>query len=614
MRQREFNFSRAKGPAARPPTVRVHLESDEIIVDNFAGGGGASSGLGIALGRDPFVAINHDASAIAMHKANHPTTKHYITDVWDVDPVEATEGRPVALAWFSPDCTHFSKARGGKPRSQRIRGLAWIAVKWGKAVAPRVICLENVEELTTWGPLHERHTHGCTLRKSRKRKKLGMVPCLKRCTFHQPIRERAGETWREFLAELRAIGYVVEWKLLKACDYGAPTTRRRLFLIARRDGKPIVWPQPTHGPDRAAPFRTAAECIDWSVPCPSIFARKKILKPKTEARIARGVRVYVMDALRPFIVPTNHGGYTASGAARADLRIHDVDAPMPTITGSRRGAHAIVVPTLLKAKTYGGGGNNAMSADQPIGAITASKRGEYAVAAAYMIHRSNGERPGQLPRIYNAENPIGTIVSQGQKHAVCVAFLNKHQGGHESSSGGQAATRPLDTITAQRNKSVTVAHLMKYQGTSTGSAADEPAPTITAGTRTDAKRGTGGKLAVVETRLERPEMVAAFLSRYNGKSTGQSAGSPIGTIDTTDRYALVTVTIDGEDYVIVDIGMRMLTPRELYACQGFEQSYIIDPIGPRSKKLTKTEQIRMVGNSVPPPIVAAIARAQLEAA
>lgn len=553
----------------RPPVIRAYL-GDEIIADSFAGGGGASLGIELALGRSPDLAVNHDPEAIAMHAANHPTTEHRIESVWEVDPREACRGRRVALAWFSPDCKHHSKAKGGKPREQKIRGLAWVAVTWAQRVRPRVIALENVEEFRDWGPLH------------RTGPRAG-----------QPIAARRGQTFAAFCRKLERLGYVVEHRLLRACDYGAPTTRRRLFLIARCDGRPIVWPTPTHGP-LARPYRTAAEVIDWSIPCPSIFNRERPLADKTLARIARGIRKFVLESARPFVIPVNHGG-----VGRRDHRVHDIAEPLPTITGGQRGGHAVVAPVVLKAKTHGGGGNDAMSAAEPLRTVTASKRGEFAIAVPYLVHRSNGERQGQAPRIYDVEAPLGTIVAQGQKHALCAAFLAKHYGDRVTGGwpGGSAADRPMDTVTVRDHHSLVAANLIRYNGDRSGA---------------ERVSEVGVPIGTLDT-ARRYGLVAAFLARYNGTSTGQQPDAPIGTLDTTDRYALVTVTINGEPYVIVDIGMRMLTPRELFRAQGFSDDYEIAPEY-AGKPLTKTAQIRMCGNSVSPPIAAAIVRAQFQEA
>jgi DNA (cytosine-5)-methyltransferase 1 len=351
-------------------------------------------------------------------------------------------------------------------------------------------------------------------------------------------------------------------------------------MIARCDGAAIVWPAPTHGKGGELlglqPYLTAAGCIDWTIPCPSIFDRSKPLADKTLARIARGIRKFVLEAARPFVIPVNHGG-----AGRRDHRVHDVDAPLPTITGGQRGGHAVVEPVLAPF----------VSADYGV------RRGQLALAP-YLVHRSNGERPGQEPRIYDATRPLGTIVAQGQKHALCTAFLAKHFGGNESASGGTAADMPVDTVTARDHHSVVAAHLIKFRGTSeqhldaSAHSLDEPTPTISA---------QGWHLAEV----------AAFLVRYNGTGDAEPVDKPCGALTAKPRFGLVTVTIDGEEYAIVDIGMRMLEPRELFRAQGFHDAYQIAPPGPNGKPLSKTAQIRMCGNSVSPPVAAAIVRANL---
>lgn len=579
--------------ATRPPAVRAFL-GDELVVDNFAGGGGASSGIAAAIGRAPDIAVNHDAEAIAMHQANHPETRHYLESVWKVDPKTACGGKSVALAWFSPDCKHHSKAKGGKPRDQKIRGLAWVAVRWAHAVKPRVIALENVEEFKDWGPLHRRHTNGCRAVVARRVKE-----CERRgCRFGMPILERKGETFRAFVRKLERLGYVVEWKLLRACDYGAPTTRRRLFLVARCDGRRIAWIPPTHGPGTRFPHRTAAECIDWSIPCPSIFERERPLADKTMARIARGIRKFVLDASRPFIIPVNHGG-----VGRRDHRVHSIDDPVPTVTGGQRGGHALVAPVLVPyhSDRRPGEGSRARAADEPLPTQDTSNR--FALAIPYLVHRSNGERQGQAPRIYDPKKPLGTIVAQGQKHALCTAFLAKHYSDRPTGGwpGGASLERPIDAVTVRDHHSLVAAHLIKFQGTSeahlsaSASSMESPAPGITA---------QGEKLAAVY----------AFLVRYNGTGDAEAVDRSIPTLTSKPRFGLVTVTVDGEEYVVVDIGMRMLTPRELFRAQGFPDEYQIDPPGPDGKPLTKTAQIRMCGNSVCPPLAAAIVRAQLEAA
>lgn len=505
--------------------VRVQLEG-EIIVDSFAGGGGASCGIEWATGRSPDIAINHDAEAIALHAANHPETRHYCENVWKVDPVQACAGRPVGLMWLSPDCKHFSKAKGGKPVEKKVRGLAWVAVRWAKAVAPRIIVLENVEEFQTWGPV---------------------------LSNGRPCPMRKGLTFRRFVGRLRALGYAVEWRELRACDYGAPTTRRRLFLIARCDGQPIQWPAPTHGKGTAQPWRTAAECIDWSIPCPSIFLSADqgkaigVRRPLAEAtlrRIARGVRRYVIEAGDPFIVPVSHSG---------DTRAHSVREPLRTITGSSRSTHALAIPTLINTR--------------------------------------NGERDGQAPRVRDIAQPLPTVTAMGSQGALVTAFLAKHYGGHETP--GSSLAQPIDTVTVTDHHALVASSLVKFKGTARdGQQLTLPLHTVQAG------------------GLHYAEVRAFLVAYYRNERDGGSLRSPMRTVTSKDRLGLVTV--QGEEYAIADIGMRMLAPRELYNAQGFPQSYRIE-IEFRGKPLTKTAQVRMCGNSVCPPLAAAIVRANLTA-
>lgn len=463
-----------------------------LIVDLFAGGGGASEGIRLALGRAPDVAVNHDPDAIAMHAINHPDTVHYCRSIYDVSPWDVAAPGEVDLLWASPDCTHFSRAKGGKPREKAIRDLPWIVVDWARAVRPRVIGLENVAEITTWGPLGE---------------------------DGQPIPELAGTTWRAFLGQLEAAGYAVDFRVLNAADFGAPTARRRLFLVARCDGRPIRWPEPSHGPGRAAPWRTAAECIDWSLPIPSIFERRRPLAEATERRIAEGVRRYVLNTPRPFLV-------------------------------------------------------NLGDPDQPV--------------APAMIQTGYGERPGQAPRVLDLQRPLGTVVAGGPKHALVAAFMVKHYGGVV----GHRLDQPIGTVTTIDHHAVGAVFLDKLHGSaSAGQPLDRPAPTITAG------GGRGGGHAA---------LCAALLARYYGEG-GQWSGldQPLPTIVTKDRFALVTVQIDGQPYVLADIGMRMLQPHELKIAQGFGEEYVL--VG------NKANQTARIGNSVPPQAAAAVVGAQFAA-
>lgn len=537
-----------------------------LIIDNFAGGGGASTGIEAALGRPIDIAINHSPQAIAMHQANHPRTLHLCEDVWQVDPAAACAGRPVTLAWFSPDCTHFSKAKGGKPRSKKTRALAWVVVRWARAVRPKVIMLENVEEFLTWGPLG---------------------------ADGQPDARRAGRTFRLWVGKLRKLGYEVQWRSLVAADFGAPTTRRRLFLIARSDGQPIVWPTPTHGRGRPKPWRTAAEIIDWSIPCPSIFGRKKLLAEATLRRIAAGIRRYVIDSPRPFLVKY-HGGH-----GRPDFRGQSVEEPLRTVDTENR--FAVVAPCLLPVTHQGG--DRVYPVNEPARTITAANRGEVALAAATLIQVGYGEREGQAPRVPGIEKPLGTVVPGG-KHAAVVAFLAKHYGGVVE----HGPARPLGAVTAKDHHSVVqvqlglpgvapeaaASFLTKFYGTSTGAPVTDPAPTVTA---------SGQHIGEVR----------AFLIKYYGssgrpESQQQSLFEPLHTTTAKARFGLVVV--DGAAYEIVDIGMRMLAPRELFGAQGFDADYILDaPF--RGRRLNKTETIELAGNSVCPPLSEALVRANL---
>ncbi len=486
--------------------------ADELVVDLFAGGGGASTGIEQAIGRHVDVAINHDPQAVALHQANHPQTLHLVSDVFEVDPVTVAAGRPIGLLWASPDCKHFSKAKGGKPVSKKIRSLAWVVVKWARLVRPRVIFLENVEEFQTWGPV---------------------LP------NGRPCPERRGATFKRWVGQLRAAGYAVEWRELRACDFGAPTIRKRLFLVARRDGAPIVWPTPTHGKGRK-PYRTAAECIDWSLECPSIFERERPLAEATMRRIAHGIKRYVLDNPKPFIVRIGQTGHGDAG------KVRPVGAPLSTVT--TKAEHLLCSPTLVQT--------------------------------------GYGERPGQAPRVPGLEKPLGTCVD-GQKHALVAAFLAKHYGGNESP--GWPVEKPISTVTTQDHHHLVAATVVRNNfGDKPADATDEPLHTISAGGQHHAE-------------------VRALLVKYYGNDRdGQALTEPLHTVPTRDRFGLVTV--EGAEYAIADIGMRMLQPRELYRAQGFPDSYVIDR-GADGRPLPKTAQVRMCGNSVAPPVAAALVRA-----
>lgn len=613
----------------RNPEIR--LFANELIVDNFAGGGGASTGIEMATGRSPDIAINHDPQAVAMHEANHPSTRHYVEDVWKVDPIKVCAGRPVGLAWFSPDCKHFSKAKGGKPVSKKIRGLAWIVVKWAKLVRPRVIMLENVEEFQDWGPLGD---------------------------DDRPDRLRKGETFKRWKAQLENLGYQVDCRELVAADFGAPTTRKRLFLVARCDGLPISWPEKTHdklGRNGLQKWRAAAECIDWSIPCPSIFltseeARaigvKRPLAENTMRRIHRGLMKFVIHNPKPFIVPVMHG---------AEARVWDIDEPMRTITGAHRGDRALVAPLITKFRgdsagspidaplptiTAGpkerpagaahamamtaayvtrigqtGGGDQSRSADDPLSTVvskaehlvvtpylagvggrkgqspetgveqpyhTITAKADTVLVAPTLIQTGYGEREGQAPRAPGLDKPLGTVVGSG-KHGLVAAFLAQHNGGFydERGGAGRAVDVPMSTITqaGSNQQIVQAAFGVKLKGTSKdGQQLDLP-------------------LATVAAEGKHHAATAFMVAYYGNDKDGQHIEDPMRTVTAHDRLGLVMV--EGDLYAIVDIGMRMLVPRELYRAQGFADSYKID-FKFNGKPLPKDAQVRMCGNSVSP--------------
>ncbi|UZW54020.1 DNA cytosine methyltransferase [Sphingobium sp. JS3065] len=578
-----------------------------IIVDNFAGGGGASTGIEAALSRAVDIAINHDEQAIRMHEANHPGTRHIRNNIWQIDPKEVTGGQHVDLAWFSPDCKHFSKAKGGKPREKSIRDLAWVVVLWAQRVRPDVILLENVEEFRTWGPL---------------------------CDEGKPIKERAGETFAKWTRELRKAGYKIQWKELRACDYGAPTIRKRFFMIARRDGNPIVWPAPTHGKSgspevlsgKLLPWRTAAEIIDWSIPCPSIFERKKPLAEKTLRRIAHGIMKFVVNNPSPFIVPicnTNWAGdrfypgdeplrtiTTAKGGEmavvaphitkfRAGAIGHAADEPLHTVTANsyikRPGGSAPlgVVETVLSPVIVGCGGRRGQSGpvgpEQPF--PTTTTKADACIVSAFM------QKFAENGKGVDPTEPLHTVMAGAPRHAVVCAHLEQANGGPNNENlAGRAADAPLSTVqTAGSQQRLVTSNLVKLRGTCRdGQPTDEPLHTVSAG---------GTHMAEVR----------AFLIKYYGnEQDGHGLDNPLGTVTVKERFGLVTVMVDGEEYVIVDIGMRMLSPRELFNAQGFPADYQIETDA-HGQPITKTAQVAKCGNSVCPPIAEALVRAQFPA-
>lgn len=685
------------------------MKDSEIIVDNFAGGGGASTGIELAIGRSVDIAINHDPNAVAMHTTNHPGTLHYCESVYSVRPKVATAGRRVGLAWFSPDCRHFSKAKGAKPVEKAIRGLAWIVIRWALDVGPRVMMLENVEEFKTWGPLL-----AAEMRPDPERVGETFLAFVGMLTSGVPADHPALLECCEFLELspdseqarrlVAGLGYVVDFRELRACDYGAPTIRKRFFMVMRRDGQPIVWPEATHGDPKSpavlagklAPWRTAAECIDWSIPAPSIFGRKKPLAENTLRRIARGIQRFVIESASPFIVKCNH---TTTRGKYDCFRGQELDDPLQTITKTH--GFAVAVPHLTKFRTgatgqpvtepvptvtagtsrrpggnghalgiveaglvpflAGNGGSEYQAKprpldkpahtilkesracvvapviarqfgasvghrpDEPSATITAGGGGKSQLVVPTLIQMGYGERPGQAPRVPGLDKPLGTVVAGGGKHAVVGAFLAKHYGGNYTGPGvgldepahsvttvdhhalvtaqivgvggraGQSRPRdvsePLQTMTTKADAAMVTSHLIKLRGTCRdGQTTDEPMPTITAGGQHVGEVKT--TLAVEDYDEERAQQVLAFLQQYCGEdSTG-------------------LVDIGGVTYRIVDIGMRMLQPHELYRAQGFPEWYIIDQ-DYRGVKYAKDKQVARCGNAVPPPFADALVRANL---
>ena len=613
----------------------------EVIVDNFAGGGGASTGIEIATGRLVAIAINHDPAAILMHKTNHPYTEHLQASVWDVDPKTVCRGRPVGLAWFSPDCKHFSKAKGAALVDRKIRGLAWITLRWAATVRPRVIILENVEEFQTWGPVRK----------------------------GKPVKKLAGTTFRKFIRQLETLGYTVEFRELVAADFGAPTSRKRFYLVARCDGKPIVWPKPTHsktGADGLPKWRSAAEIIDWSLPCPSVFATKaeimdryglKAVRPlasNTMRRVIRGVDKFTIRSGKPFIVPTGYG--ERKGQAP---RVHDMDAPVPTIVGTGKenlcrpllapvtvtntsnsvggtvgapvhtvttaGNQMLVTPFLAECN-HSGGGHIAPVTDAhktitakhtggivapaliqyhteqtehvrasglgtPINTVDASNR--YGLTCANLVEYYTGGRP------LDVQDPLHTVTSH-DREAVVAAHIAKYYGGVV----GEKVGEPLPTVTAIDHNAVCAAHVVKFKGDNVGTPPSEPLQTVTASAGKE-RACSGGTFAVCKAYLAKirsgddlghwPE-IRDLLNEFCGYTLAEDE--------------VLLLEIGGALYYIADIGLRMLSPRELYNAMGFPPDYIIDR-DYEGHEYKKSAQVARCGNAVCPPVASALVRANL---
>ncbi len=576
----------------------------EIIVDSFAGGGGASTGIELALGRIVNAAINHDPAAIRMHEANHPYTEHYQASVWDVDPEAVCRGRPVALAWFSPDCKHFSKAKGAALVDRKIRGLAWIVLRWAAKVRPRVIILENVEEFQTWGPVRK----------------------------GKPVKKLAGTTFQKFVGQLRALGYSVEWRELVAADYGAPTTRRRLVLIARCDGRAIVWPERTHAPRDSAevrsgkllPWRSAAEIIDWSLPCPSIFSTKdeiherygisavRPLADNTMRRIIRGVDKFTIKSGAPFIVECNHSGgghvtdsqepcktITAKhtgGICRpilAPLTMTNtsnsvgapVSAPMNTVRTGGGGGQMLVTTSLMCIGQTGGG--NRIRSLHEHAPTTVSKQEACLVASSLIQYHTEKT---ENARAAGLDKPICTVDAANRYGLTCANLVEYYGGGRPLD-----VQSPMHTVTSHDREAVVAAHVVKYKRDEVGTRPSEPLPTQTAGGVFGCCKAVLCKIGTSE-RLHYWPQIRDLLNRY--------CGYALGTDD------LLLLSIGGAPYYIADIGLRMLSPRELYNAMGFPPDYIIDHDA-AGKPYPKTQQVARCGNAVCPPMAAAVVAANL---
>ena len=645
---RSFNF---------PLPQRSRLRAGEIVVDLFAGGGGASEALKQALGQDPALAYNHDALAIGMHAANHPLTSHHREDIWHADPRVDVSGRPIGWFHASPDCTHFSQAKGGQPRSRKTRALSWVVLKWigmllradlvnGTNTAPRIFSMENVWQILTWGPLIAKRckSTGRVLKMDGTVAARGeRVP-----VEHQqlvPDKSRTGRTWRQFVAALRALGYAVEWRKLVASDYGAGTSRERLFLLGRRDGEPIVWPAASHGTAPGQkPRVSAADCLDFSIPCPSIFGRKRPLADATMRRIAKGTRRHVIDSADPFIVPVTHQG--------AD-RVHGVHEPMRTITAAHRGELMLAMPELapfIAEHANSSHSLGSMRADEPLRTVCAGVKGGHFSVVTPILAGVGGRAGQSEPR--SGADPLYTTTAKADT-ALVAPHLVKFRG----DSIGTHATEPVPTITsgagaarpagAAHALGLSAATLVTLRNNMAGADPQEPLSTIAAqgehhalatafleqanggfyeGGGRDARdpvstiTATGSQQQLVTADLAQlsPEhqegalRVAAFLIKYYGTGANvPSLTDPADTITTKDRLALVTVVVKGTPYVIVDIGLRMLKPHELYRAQGFPAGYIIDRTA-NGTPLTTSAAVRMVGNSVSPPPLRALAEANLD--
>jgi DNA (cytosine-5)-methyltransferase 1 len=681
----------------------------ELIIDNFAGGGGTSTGLEAAFGRPVDIAINHDPEALAMHAANHPHTLHLCESVWDVNPIQVTGNQPVALVWLSPDCKHFSKAKGGTPVSKHIRGLAWVGMRWVAMCKPRVLMLENVEEFQTWGPILVGPD--------------GQA---------RPDPARRGKTFQSFVRQLRMHGYQVDWRELRASDHGTPTIRKRLFLVARRDGLPIVWPEQTHAEPtdrrviagKLAAHRTAAECIDFDLPAESVFGRRRPLVDNTMRRVAKGLWRHVLTSASPFIVGAGGPVYSGRPAATdrpigtvttqnhravaqpvmapylnehanaSNQRTMPADAPLRTVCAQVKGGHfSVVAPTLAPLRGTSEQHLVGHAVDAPLSTVAASGT-HHALVGANLVTIGYGEREGQQPRTQDIEAPLGTVVAGGIKSALVAAHLvdmghgEGPAGGKRFSHGIRSLEVPLNTVTASGGTSALAAvHLthLTHHGERTGNDPREPLRTVTGANRGEQamvaaclEQANGGfydgdgrsaadPMSTVTSSGTQQRLITAYLVKYYSEGGQDSACSePMHTVPTKARMGLVktcqvpaaTLAPEhaerarlcaellhkhlpehfpdpaelvlmwhaGQWWVLVDITLRMLKPRELFRAQGFPRDYhferVPDPAllfrggkqaaDPRDVPLidlSTTAQVRMCGNSVCPPLAEALARA-----
>lgn len=562
------------GKTAYNPAAQVDLLAEKIL-DSFAGGGGASTGIELATGRVVTWAINHDPDAIRQHKANHPYTEHFQASVWDLDPMEITKGQPVGLAWFSPDCKHFSKAKGAALRDRKIRGLAWIVLRWAGTVRPRVIMLENVEEFQTWGPVRK----------------------------GKPVKKKTGQTFHKFISQLEDLGYQVEYRELVAADYGAPTTRKRFVLVARCDGKPIVWPEPTHAPrdseavksGKRKPWRSAAEIIDWTIPGYSIFAYKAEIKEKygvnvvrpladnTLRRVIRGVDKFTIKSGEPFIVPTGYG--ERNGQAP---RVMDINEPVGTVVSKDKFSvcEPVVAPLLVECNHSGGGHTKSIA--EPLNTVTRKYTGGLASANLIQYHTEQTENA----RVSGLDGPIQTV-DASNRYGLASAQLVEYYG-----NGNPLDVRePMHTVTAHDREALCAAHIAEFKGQDLGADAAKPLRTITA-------QSGGGAFGVCRAYLAKagaPDMghwpeIRVLLNKYCGYDLAEDE--------------VILLVINGMAYFIADITLRMLTPRELYNAMGFPQDYIIDH-DYMGNAYGKTKQVARCGNAVCPPLAEAMVRANL---